>query len=82
LAVTRQTYPPSQPVLEAPMPVYRGTAPNQPASEEYSNPSIRPATPSASYNQPQQYYAHPQQSQQSQGGISLGAPQSVGQGIR
>ena len=82
LAVTRQTYPPSQPVLEAPMPVYRGTSPNQPASEDYSNPSIRPASPSASYNQPQQYYAQPPQSQQSQGGISLGAPQSVGQGIR
>jgi hypothetical protein len=79
LAVTRQTYPPSQPVLEAPMPVYRGASPSQPASEDYSNPSIRPATPSASYNQPQQYYTQPQQPQ---GGISLGAPQSVGQGIR
>lgn len=41
MAVTRQTLPPGQPMLEGPRPVYRGSSPgNEP--KEIANPSIRP----------------------------------------
>jgi len=79
LAVTRQTIPPSQPVLEAPTPVYRGSFPGQSAADDYSNPAIRPAAPSATYNLPQQNYI---QTQQPQGAIRLGAPLPASFGSR
>lgn len=67
LVVTRQTLPPTQPVLEAPKPVYRGSSP---IGDE--NPSIRPAYPQANWSQPGQFY--PAAAPIESSGIRLGAP--------
>lgn len=74
MVVTRQTLPPSQPVLEAPKPVFRGSSP---IADE--NPSIRPAYPSVNWAQPIQNQpatsSYPENP-----GIQLGAPVMVPSG--
>ncbi len=81
MVVTRQTFPPGQPILEAPQPVYRGVSPTTPTNDEYSNPIIRPASSVPYYGQPaNQIYIQPEQNPSR--GITLGAPLSVGQGLR
>jgi hypothetical protein len=70
--VVRQTYPPAQPILEAPQPVYRGQAPGS-EQDDYPHPraNVRPPAPAWPTNPPQtQGYPVPPPPT-----VHLGAPQ-------
>jgi hypothetical protein len=73
--VVRQTAPPAQPLLEAPQPVYRGQAPNEPDDSADPRPPARPdyrtspAQP-AGWSPPQGYRVPPPPPS-----VRLGAPE-------